>query len=166
MKTPKAATRLLYPPARLRNLRAAFGPMLGLPIFTTWRWVERDGKNSKVPTHPAGTRGVSFAQALDSFNGNPNLAGLGVKLGRVSGDIVLFGVDYDGAAKGPLPQPWPKTTTYAERTPSGGDRFHILGLYEGDPFEGKRAGAVEIYSEGRFFTLTGDRIDGPLNPAD
>lgn len=153
--------RLEYPPARLRALRTAFGSLTDASTFTTWRFVERDGKWSKVPTHPAGTPGVTFAEAVRRFEADGNLAGLGVKLGRVPGTTaVLFGIDYDGAAKAPLPQGWPETTTYTERSPSGGDKFHVLGLYEGEPFEGKRKGAVEVYSEGRFFTLTGDRING------
>lgn len=153
--------RLEYPPGKLRALRTAFGSLADARTFTTWRFVEREGKWNKVPTHPAGTAGLTFANAVERFEKDRSLDGLGVKLGRVPGTTaVLFGVDYDGAAKGPLPESWPKTATYAERSPSGGDKFHILGFYEGEPLEGKRSGAVEVYSEGRFFTLTGERING------
>jgi len=156
-----APARLTYGETEAAALRAAFGKLASKPIFTTWRLVTRDGKPSKVPTHPAGTPGITLAEAVKAFTADPTFAGIGVKLGQVPGTgRVLFGADYDGSGKGPLPEPWPKTKTYAEQSPSGGDRFHVLGLYRGAPLEGRRAGAVEVYSEGRYFTLTGRRING------
>jgi len=153
--------RLVYSADCTAALRKAFGELCDKPIFTTWRWVQRDGKWSKAPTHPAGTAGVTIDTATNAFVKNRALAGLGVKLGAIPGtDDVLFGIDYDGAAKGPLPDAWPTPETYIERSPSGGDKFHVLGLYKGKPLEGKRKDAVEIYTEGRFFTLTGERING------
>lgn len=130
-------------------------------MFTPWRWVLRGEKWQKVPMHHAGKQGVSLDDALAVYDADRGIAGLGVKFGRVADtDFVLFGVDYDGADKGPLPDAWPKSATYVERSPSGGDRFHVLALCQGEPLEGRRKGAVEIYTEGRFFTLTGDRING------
>lgn len=161
MAPASAPPRLEYAPARLRALRAAFGSMCGLPMFTPWRWVMRGEKPQKVPTHHAGKPGVSLDEALSAYDADSGIAGVGVKFGRVADTpYVLFGVDYDGAEKGPLPDQWPACETYAERSPSGGDRFHVLGLYEGEPLEGRRSGALEIYPAGRFFTLTGDRING------
>jgi primase-polymerase (primpol)-like protein len=153
--------RIKYAPLRLKALRTAFGAMCGVPIFTYWRWVLRGDKWQKVPTHHAGKMGVSLDDALAAYKMDETIAGVGVKFGQV-GDTshVLFGVDYDGADKGPLPQEWPACETYAERSPSGGDRFHVIGLYQGEPLEGRRKGAVEIYPAGRFFTLTGDHIKG------
>lgn len=153
--------RLTYGAQRLRTLRKAFGRLVAAPMFTTWRVVTRAEKTSKVPTHPAGTCGVPFDDAVTMFEADPGLAGLGVKLGPIPAtNYVLFGIDYDGAAKGPLPPDWPKTPSYTERSPSGGDRFHILALYEGEPLEAKRVGAVELYGTDRYFTLTGDRLNG------
>src|SRR5205814_1509478 len=85
---------------------------------------------------------------------------LGVFLGLIPGtEWILFGVVYD-AQKGPLPANWPKCETYAESSPSGGDSFHILGTYKGKPYEAKKGKAVEIYTTARYFTLTGERING------
>lgn len=153
--------RLEYSPEHLDALRTAFGDLCNAAIFTAWEWRLAQDKWTKKPLHPAGHQGVTFAQAMALYSGKTDLAGLGVKLGPVPRHgCVLFGVDYDGSDKGPLPQPWPQTDTYCERSPSGGDKFHVLGLYKGTPLQGKRRGAVEVYSEGRFFTLTGDRLNG------
>lgn len=157
------SSRAAYSPDQLRRLREAFPKRArAAPIFTCYRLAPRDGQKAKVPLHPAGTPGVPFDDALRLYNADETLAGLGVKLGPVPGTgLCLWGADYDGAEKGPLPAAWPKDApTYAERSPSGGDRFHVLSFHRGAPLEGKRHGAVEIYSEGRFFTLTGDRING------
>lgn len=156
------SSRLNYTDEQINNLRGAFGEQgLAKPIFTVYRSVKREGKVSKKPDHPVGTPGVTFEETLRSYNADRSITGLGVKLGPIPGSTyVLFGIDYDGADKGALPQPWPKSETYEERSPSGGDKFHVLGIYQGKPLEGKRQGAVEIYSEGRFFTLTGERING------
>jgi hypothetical protein len=155
--------RLPYAPERIDALRTAGGDLCSKPIFTVWEWVydKKNDRWTKKPKHAAGTRGVTFDAALSRFNADATLAGLGVKLGPIPGSAeVLFGVDYDGAEKGPLPAAWPTSDSYAERSPSGGDKFHVLGLYTGAALEGKRKGSIEIYSEGRFFTLTGERING------
>jgi hypothetical protein len=152
--------RLTYTDENLANLRAAFGDLTDKPIFTVWSHVHRDGKWTKKPEHPSGCPGMTFKRALELFEANKSLAGLGVKFGLIPGTkFILWGLDYD-AEKGPLPEPRPKTETYAERSPSGGENFHVLGVYEGTPLEGRRQGAVEIYTDGRFFTLTGERING------
>jgi hypothetical protein len=141
--------RLIYTDEHLANLRAAFGEGLSKAIFTVYRSVQREGKWTKKPEHPSGTPGVTFEEALATYQGDSSVAGLGVKLGPIPGSThVLFGVDYDGAAKGPLPQAWPESKTYAERSPSGGDKFHLLGIYKGEALEGRRSGAVKSMQRG------------------
>jgi hypothetical protein len=155
------SNRINYDAARLRAIKTAFGDLTEQPIFTTWKLVRRGGKPSKVPAHPPGTRGVVLGDALASYQRDESITGIGVMLGPVGDtELVLWGADYDGHEKGPLPPGWPRSKTYAERSPSGGDRFHVLGTYKGEPLEGRRTGAVEIYTASRYFTLTGDRING------
>lgn len=153
--------RLCYSQRHIEVLEQAFGPLCERSIFTVWRWVHRGEKWTKKPEHPAGKSGVTLAQARLLLSSDASLAGLGVKLGRLKGtESFIYGVDYDGAEKGPLPRSWPKTATYAEKSPSGGDKFHLLAMYEGSLLEGKRRGPLEIYTEDRFFTLTGERLKG------
>jgi hypothetical protein len=153
--------RLVYTDKQLKALRRAFGTYAGEPIFTVWSLELRDGKWTKVPRHPHGHPGITLDEALSLYEKDPNLAGIGVKFGRIPGTpLSVWGADYDGAAKGSLPRDWPASETYSERSPSGGDHFHLLGLRRGEPLEGKRQGAVELYGDGRFFTLTGDCING------
>ena len=113
-----------------------------------------------MPAHPRhDQRGVSFNAAMAAWRGSAAIAGIGIKLGPIPGtDLVLFGVDWDGDE--PPPSRWPKATTYVERSPSGGHKFHVLGIYKGVPLETKKTPLGEVYTCRRFFTCTGDRISG------
>jgi len=156
------AKRQEYPPQRLKALSVAFNAFLKDPIFTVHR--------GKKPLHPAGTPGVTWEQAVAMYKASKSVTGLGVKLGPVPGSdgVVLWAVDYDGKEKGPLPEGWPKSDTYYERSMSGGDRFHMVAVHKGEPLEAKKTGATEVYQDGRFMVLTGDRLNGaailPVDP--
>lgn len=160
--------------------------LLEWPVWLLWRWKKVAGdKDTKVPLYANGiqrhgvldsledrARLVKFEDAAAALKQNDRAAGLGVALGAIpETDIVLSGIDSDNAysknsAIDPLAEELLRAaagTSYCERSVSGGG-FHILGLghigTEGhkDP-AGKRPG-LEIYSGGRFFVMTGERLNG------
>lgn len=144
--------RLNYGAEEITILRTTIGEFCDRPIFTVWR-------PNKQPTHPHGHAGVTFDAARKLFDKDQSLAGLGVKLGRIpNSKYFLWGIDHD-PKRGGLPQGWPESHGYIETSPSG-NGFHILGLYEGEPLQAHRAGPIEIYCDGRFFTLTGKTLNG------
>ncbi|HEY7414334.1 MAG TPA: hypothetical protein VH593_04010, partial [Ktedonobacteraceae bacterium] len=81
-------------------------------------------------------------------------------------DDTVAGIDLDGCVDpntGTLtPQAQAIVQTfdsYAEKSPSGcGVHILILGAMPGG--RGRKCGAYEAYSEGRFFTITGDHLEG------
>jgi len=134
--------------------------------------VNREGKPTKVPlqadtldfasvTDPA-TWATADA-ALIAAHANPSrVEGIGIVLGELPDGKILAGIDLD--KKGDkLPavaeEILARKSSYAERSPSGGG-IHVLGFI-GQPFTGgNRRGSIERYYRKRFFTFTGNRIDG------
>lgn len=167
-----------YAPFDAERVRANVPPELrALPVWLRWRAVPRDGKEKpdKVPYYANGKRRtgeldspadraklVPFERALEQLNSRTD-AGLGVALGPVSDtSLILSGIDLDNSVKGEHVAPNAKAVidaahgSYAEISPSLGG-LKIFGT--GDI--GKEAKAdLEIYSRARFFTFTGERIDG------
>jgi hypothetical protein len=137
-------------------------------------------KEGKQPFYPSGRprqgrldsqddldRLGTLEDALAALGCDPAYLGLGFALGF---DPVLGkhwqGLDLDDALAGPdfttdrARELYGATDGYAERSPSGCG-LHVLGL--GEPFRAikwKRPGeqAVELYSAGRFFTVTGQAM--------
>jgi putative DNA primase/helicase len=156
------------------------------PSWVCWRWAERPDpdtgelKRTKIPIHarypwrsasstdPA-TWGA-FGVALRTVRENPAQAlGLGFVFAPGAG---LVGVDLDGAvdaATGALtPFAWEVVTaldSYTETTPSGtGLHIIVAGTLPPGRRQRKAPGAnIELYSEGRFFTMTGAHL--PVTPA-
>jgi hypothetical protein len=136
--------------------------------WINWKPVERDGKWTKIPCGTAG----SSVDATDAANGRTLSAAreaatlirrqpLG--LGFMLGDGWL-GVDLDGVvdpATGAITDPeveaWLATTeSYVETTPSK-TGLHVIFEGVGIPaWSQNRRGFVEVYSDKRFFTVTGD----------
>jgi putative DNA primase/helicase len=59
-----------------------------------------------------------------------------------------------------------RSGTYAEISPSGGG-LHLIGratLPANGSGTGKRSKGIEIYQHGRYFTMTGDVLDGIIRP--
>ncbi len=147
--------------------------LLAVPQWVCWRYEERKGKKTKVPINPrTGERAsskdpddwVAFDVALAAFEGRPDAEGLGFVFSR--GDP-FCGVDLDdcqNAASGKMAS-WAheivkNLDSYAEISPSGcGVKIFLKGRKPGPrcrkAFE---SGEIEIYDQGRFFTVTGRRL--------
>lgn len=154
--------------------------MLEAPRWLCWRWEtrEREGKPTKVPINPkTGNRGSStdgatwgaFDQAAAALRRWPQLAGLGFALGDG-----WAGVDLDrmrDAATGELSERArairAALDSYTEVSPRGGGLHIIVYAPEAmpDDQDGHRqtlpdGSEIEAYRAGRFFTVTGDRLEG------
>lgn len=123
-----------------------------------------DGSNRRGTLDSAEDRArlVTFEEAAAALPQVTRASGLGFALGEVPGEeIHLAGLDFDGCYRdGELDervmQILAAADSYAERSPSG-IGLHIIGT--GDIGTMKVNGA-EIYSSGRYFTVTGNRING------
>ncbi len=154
------------------------------PQWVCWRYEQRDGRWTKVPISaksamPASSTDPStwtgFATALDAFQRDERLAGIGYVF--AAGDPYA-GVDLDDCID-EAGQLSPLATaiieslgSYAEVSPSGRGvkvfvRATLDGLdstrrrfktIDGLPLAGIKE--VEIYDRARFFTVTGERLEG------
>lgn len=141
--------------------------------WVVWRYESRGGKRTKVPYRPVG-QGRASTTDPGSWSGlyealaraEAGFDGVGFVLGGG-----FAGVDLDGALlEGGGLRPWAEEVLDllggpAEVTPSG-KGLHIYLRVEG-PVPGRRrgleGGGLEVYGEGRFFTVTGRWLrPGPL----
>lgn len=141
-------------PKALRELRQ----------WVVWKFVVRDGKQTKVPFQPNGDHAKSDApetwcsfdecvQAVSRFDG----------IGFVFLEGIV-GIDLDKCIKdnGAL-EPWAREIveqfpSYTELSPSKRGLHIILESDIGKV--GRKTGNLECYSHGRFFTVTGDVFEG------
>lgn len=141
--------------------------------FVGWAWEFRGGKWTKPPVDPhTGRRGNcadpstwgSFQQAVAAAK-RYRLAGIGVQL---TPELQIVGIDADKCRdpqSGEL-APWARSIvdrlrTFSQISPSStGLRLFIKGRIPG---QRRRAGAVEMYSGGRYLTLTTERVAGTPN---
>ena len=155
----------------LRTLRNVPSELTRRPQWVVWRYETRDGKETKVPYIPgsgaggkrASTRDLmtwrTFEEATDALRqGSGKWDGVGFVF--CSGDPFV-GVDLDDVRDpetGDL-QSWAETIVesmregaYIEASPSGRG-VHLICRGK---FGGKRRGSVEVYSQERYFTFTGE----------
>ena len=140
------------------------------PHWVCWSYMERDGKPTKFPINPATGQSAStadpstwatFEQARSVAESHP-----GVGIGFVFTGSPFAGIDLD-ATSDPGLVSWHQSIaasfqSYSERSPSG-KGLHII--VRGGVPHGKKdtSKACEVYSEGRFFTMTGDvYIQAPI----
>jgi len=174
----------LYSPTRAQ-LAAIPAQLKGRRQFVLWRGRDRanhPGKLDKIPVNPYDLEHASTTDALTWGTFDQCTAALetalegwhaadptgyrGGGIGYVfTTDDPYVGIDLDGCVNDAtwVIETWAqvyvdKLKSYTEVTPSQ-TGLHILA--EGSlPPGGRRKGAVEMYSEGRFFTLTGWHVDG------
>lgn len=134
-----------------------------------WRHEERDGKATKVP-YVAGRPSEHAAVNDPSTWGDFETALANVQDGKADGVGVVLGsgivgVDLDdcrdpetGELEGWAREIVDGLNSYTEISPSG-TGLHVLA--RGSLPEGRRRkGSIEIYADGRYFTLTGARLEG------
>jgi primase-polymerase (primpol)-like protein len=147
-----------------------------LTRWVCWSWLRRpDGKGrskwTKPPIDPKTGRTASstnpdtwstFDAALACYGGG-TVDGVGFVLGDGYAGVDLD--DCHNAETGAV-DPWASEIaasldSYSEISPS---RTGVKALLRGDvPFARKREGQVEMYSDGRYFTVTGHRLaDSPI----
>jgi hypothetical protein len=150
--------------------------LLPLHVWLLWRRVSGapGEKPKKVPFYADGnprsgrldspedrSHLVDFEVAAAALNGHH--AGLGIALGAVPGEeIHLSGIDLDHVYRDNQLDPRAvdviaAAESFTERSPSG-DGLHIVGLGNVGTLK-KDARGLEIYSGGRFFTVTGNPIN-------
>lgn len=141
--------------------------------WIAWRYVLRENTSdwTKVPIHPVTLRsvdatrvenGVEFERALRALRAHPKkLDGLGFILGQG-----IAGIDVDDCiADDTLDARGRRISdkfeeTYAEISPSG-TGFKVLMRVDPElRVHGKKHKGVEVYSERRYFCITGQRLNG------
>jgi primase-polymerase (primpol)-like protein len=148
-------------PAELRKLKQ----------WVCWRYVWHDGKWTKIPTLARGYGGASTTEPRTWARFEDAVATY--RVGRADGigfvtckrdPYVLIDLDHVfDPATGVIP-PWAaeivrtavRERAYVEFSPSA-TGFHIYGKGK-QRFTGAKANGAEIYSHGRFFTVTGEVV--------
>jgi putative DNA primase/helicase len=147
--------------------------MLAAPRWVAWTYVPREGKQTKVPINPAtganaastdpstwGTHADALKRAVNS-----GLAGVGFVLGDG-----WVGIDFDdfrerdGRFSEPVPSAVRLFGTYAEVSPSK-TGVKIIGRgklpegYKNRTGKNDMGREIEVYDSGRYFTVTGEKLD-------
>jgi putative DNA primase/helicase len=139
--------------------------------WVVWRSEVRDGKPTKVPYQPSGDKASStnprtWITYEEATRAAARFDGIGFVLSK---DDPLVGLDFDACRSANGLDEWVRQAvfhvgSYAELSPSGRG-LHIIakGSLNGHrnrtsdtPWGGK----FEAYSHGRFFTMTGQVLDG------
>jgi len=146
----------------------------GLRNWVNWALVERGGKLSKIPIDPKTGKPASptdpstwgrFEEAIKHCRECENDYTQGI--GFVFTKTPLSGIDLDHCRiqKTGHIEPWAmeivnRFRSYTEISPSGiGLHIIVLGKLP-NGVNGCRKGNIEIYSEGRYFTVTGNVLPG------
>jgi putative DNA primase/helicase len=150
--------------------------------WVCWRREERQGKRTKIPYNArTGQRAesnnpatwTSYAVAQRAYERSQNTPrpyeGFGYMFGR---DITGVDLDHCIDADGQI-EPWAQAVihrlaSYAERSPGDGIHIYVRGTIPKGIRRAVRAeqriqyehAAIEMYCEGRYFTVTGAHIDG------
>jgi len=138
------------------------GELARLDRWVMWRNEMRNGTMTKPPyvAHPGKMRHAlvnrsstwsTFANAKEAYE-----AGGYDGVGFVLGDGI-FGIDYDKADRN-VEKEALDFGTYTEWSPSGRG-IHVIGR-SGLRLRGRKEGPVELYMEGRYFTVTGNILNG------
>jgi putative DNA primase/helicase len=134
--------------------------------FVCWTYQPRGDKWTKVPVQPNGEPASStdpqtwhsFDECIKAYH-----AGRCDGVGFVTSEndpFVLIDLDHVMPSDGPM-LPWARDIVRAAISDGcyvevsvGGDGVHIIGRGP-QGFRGRKANQIEIYSSGRFFTITG-----------
>ncbi len=158
--------------------------MRGIPSWVCFCAVVKDDKTKKPPIQAAGQNQgrladptnpqhlCSFERAMRYYKMNKGepmqggvVAGIGFVLTKQTG---IVGIDLDHCVENGIVNPWAAEIIeavggFAELSPSGsGVHIYIKGQL---PFDGRRSGGMEIYSNNRYLTVTGHwlQVKGALS---
>jgi putative DNA primase/helicase len=144
-------------PARLRRLDR----------WVVWQYEERNGKMTKPPYVPVPGKKrhalVNVRSTWGTFEQAKKIHESGgfEGIGFVLGDGIV-GIDFDHATDAMVKEAL-SLGSYTEWSPSG-HGVHVIGLSK-LVLEGRKTGPVEIYMQGRYFTVTGRVLPGsPAEP--
>jgi len=135
-----------------------------LDRWVVWRNEMRDDKMTKPPyvARPGKIRHalVNRSSTWSTFSKAQEVCESGGfdGIGFVLGDGI-FGIDYDRVDPG-LQKEALDLGTYTEWSPSGRG-IHVIGK-SGLSLRGRKKGSVELYMQGRYFTVTGNILAGSL----
>lgn len=136
-----------------------------------WKYDTRGGKQTKVPCKANGTpvsvndegNWMSMEEAYTTFQNTPHIDGVGWVF-HESDDIV--GIDLDdvrdtetGQLSREAAEIVEKVNSFTEISPSGTGLHIITRGSLSDDFKNKNE-PVEMYEEGRFFTMTAEHVSG------
>lgn len=151
-----------------RNLDNVPEELRQVSAWVLWRYETRDGKPTKVPYRISGERAdtsrpetwTMFEEARRAHETDDFFHGVGFVFHHSN---PYAGADLDHVAEEEARTWLDAFDSYAERSPSG-DGFHIICKAELPTGTKKSAG--ELYSTGRFFTVTGDVVrNAPIREA-
>ena len=142
------------------------------PRWVLWRYEERGDKQTKVPyrvdapkSRASSTNPETWAKlddALEVIEADNSISGIGFMLGRDLDDTqCIVGLDFDhcidsdGVLDEHVAHAVEVLDSYTEVSPSG-TGLHTLCF--GDEIKALKTAECEIYSAGRFFTVTGNRL--------
>ena len=137
--------------------------------WVLWRLEERAGKLTKIPYQLTGAEASStdpatWSSYVDIVNHQNGYTGVGTVLVEGSG-IVFLDLDHcvspDGSVDGWAREIVDSLASYTELS-SSRTGLHIW--VRGDlPLTGRKRGSLEMYSAGRYATVTGWQLDGTPN---
>lgn len=153
------------------NIPSVPDELTSLPQWVAWRYEERNGKSTKVPYDAhTGERASTidpaswavFDKTMAFHEANDWTDGIGFV---VTEDDGIVGVDLDhcrdpdtGAIDGSAKDIVDGLRSYTEITPSGaGLRIYVKGRL---PAKGRKKGYIEMYEDSRYFTVTGNHLEG------
>jgi putative DNA primase/helicase len=130
--------------------------------WVVWQYEVRNGKRTKPPYTPVTGRKRHALVNVPSTWGTYDEARTAFESGGYDGiGFVLgegiFGIDFDKAS-GEMVKEALSLGSYTEWSP-GGRGVHVLGL-SGMQLKGRKKGSVELYTQGRYFTITGAVVAG------
>ena len=162
--------------ARPVNVGLIPAEMKALTNWLMWKYEDRTDnkgnvKKTKVPYQVNGKKAestnpdtwASFENVIKTFERSPNnFNGIGFVFSEDSG---IMGLDFDHV-RDPESGEWnaealdeiTRLDSYAEMSPSG-TGAHVICIAE-IPGKRRRAGPREMYESGRYFTVTGNKIEG------
>jgi putative DNA primase/helicase len=145
--------------------------------WVCWRAELRDGKVTKVP-YQARKRGhvkasstgtdtwSSFDHAQRRIAEYRDMDGIGFVFSATDPYLGIDLDDIEGEDSLGIESFIDRSGTYAEVSPSG-TGIHLIGragIPHNDTGTGRRTKGIEVYQHGRYFTMTGNALDGEIRP--